>query len=1209
MFDTLLIANRGEIACRIMRSAKKLGIKTVAIYSQADQGAVHVQEADQAICVGPANVKESYLNQQAVLQAALVSGAGAIHPGYGFLSESAAFAREVESRGLIWVGPKPQDIEMFGDKHLARQAAIANNVPLINGTGLLINADQAIAEAERIGYPVILKAVGGGGGIGMHVCHNPGEVQEAYKVVTRLASANFKSDGVFLEQYITSARHVEVQIFGDGTGKVLVLGDRDCSLQRRHQKVIEEAPAAYLPAELREQLHESARRLAQSVNYRNAGTVEYVYDPIRKKLSFLEVNTRLQVEHPITEEVAQVDLVEWMLRLAGQGPEFLASIDPEACLSSLKPNGHAIEMRIYAEDPHHNFRPSAGKITHLKFPENVRIESAVQAGSEVSAHYDPMVAKLVVHGPDRPSALKLAQEALAQTKVNGIATNLDFMQSALKLESVQNNTYDTSSLTIVAHDSNRIDVLAAGVMTSVQDWPGRMGLWNVGISPSGPMDDLSFQLGNELLGNPSGAPGLECTLLGPSLRFNQETIIAVTGAPARIVLNGKPMPQWTAVSVPAGGVLEIGQPIEHGLRTYLLIQGGLDVPEYLGSAATFSLGGFGGYTGRELKVGDILKHHPIKDATVAGRVVPETQRIKCSRVWELGVLEGPQPAPDYFLAEDLEMFYATTWNVQTHANRSGIRLSGPKPKWARLDGGQAGLHPSNLHDNPYSVGAINVSGDTPIILGPDGPSLGGFACPLTVVSTQRWKLGQIKPGDQIRFIPLSEGKLRALQLSRSARVQELERVGMQADSTIPQAVIAQSPAEPESGIAKVKYLRCGDDNVLVEFGEMELDLGLRMRVHALGQALAEQHLSGVIDVTPGVRSLHIHIDPTILHVNKLVEVLVELHANLPKTDDLVVSSRQIYLPLSFNDPCIEQAIERYQTGVREKAPWLPSNIEFIRRINGLDTTAEVRKTMFEAQYLVLGLGDVYLGAPLAVPLDPRHRLMTTKYNPARTWTASDTVGLGGSYLCIYGMDSPGGYQLVGRTIPIWSGYQQRGPFTEGKPWLLRYFDRIKWYPVNAAELQELRAQARNGALELRIEEEVFSYREYAAFLAENRESIADFQERQAQAFEREKQIWIKNGEFDATPEEQIEPVSRTEPDLELEPDCMLIAAPMVANVWQTHLSPGDAVSNGQAVVTLEAMKLELPVMSPHDGEIVAVLVQAGQVVSPGTPIAVVRKAA
>lgn len=359
-FGTLLIANRGEIAVRIIRTARRLGLRTVAVFSDPDRSAPHVRLADEAVRLGPAPAKESYLDADLVLRAAKDTGAGAIHPGYGFLSEDAEFARRCEEAGIVFVGPTAAQLELFGAKHTARAAAEAAGVPLAPGTGLLPDLPAALAAAERIGYPVMLKATGGGGGIGMSACRSAQELAGAWERVQRVAAASFSSAGVFLERLVENARHVEVQVFGDGNGRVVTFGDRDCSLQRRNQKVLEEAPAPGLPARIRSRLTDSARELCASVGYRSAGTVEFVYDAARAEAYFLEVNTRLQVEHPVTEEIHGVDLVEWMLRLA-QG-ETAVVRQPDA------PRGHAVEARVYAEDPSRDHRPGAGLLTRVDFP-------------------------------------------------------------------------------------------------------------------------------------------------------------------------------------------------------------------------------------------------------------------------------------------------------------------------------------------------------------------------------------------------------------------------------------------------------------------------------------------------------------------------------------------------------------------------------------------------------------------------------------------------------------------------------------------------------------------------------------------------------------------------------------------------------------------------------------------------------------------------
>ncbi|MFB7333304.1 5-oxoprolinase/urea amidolyase family protein [Streptomyces adustus] len=1167
-FDTLLVANRGEIAVRIIRTARELGLRTVAVYSDPDRGAPHVRLADEAVRLGPAPAKESYLDADLVLKAAKDTGAGAIHPGYGFLSEDAAFARRCEDAGIVFVGPTPEQLELFGAKHTARAAAERAGVALAPGTGLLASPEEAVEAAARIGYPVMLKATGGGGGIGMSACRSADELTEAWDRVQRVAAASFSSAGVFLERLVEHARHVEVQVFGDGAGKVVTFGDRDCSLQRRNQKVLEEAPAPGLPAAVRDRLARSARELCASVDYRSAGTVEFVYDAVREEAYFLEVNTRLQVEHPVTEEVYGVDLVAWMLRLARGEREVVR--DPGA------PRGHAVEARLYAEDPSHGHRPSAGLLTRVEFPAGVRVDGWVETGTEVTVAYDPMLAKVIAHGPDRAHALRRLAEALARTRVDGIETNLGLVRAALTDRAFLATTHSTATLARVADPTPRVEVVSGGTLTTVQDWPGRTGHWQVGVPPCGPMDDLSFRLGNRALHNHEGAPGLECTLQGPTLRFSHATTVCVTGAAAPVTVDGTPVAQWKPVTVPANGVLAIGAPAEHGLRTYVLFAGGgLDVPAFLGSASTFTLGRFGGHGGRALRTGDVLHGGSVTE----GAPVPAADRPSHGPVWQVGVTEGPHAAPEFFTEDDIHAFYAADWKVHFNSARTGVRLIGPKPRWARPDGGEAGLHPSNIHDTPYSVGAVDYTGDMPVLLGPDGPSLGGFVCPATVLSTERWKLGQLRPGDIVRFVPVD------------------------VDGS-PRAGITDGGILARDG--DVTYRRSGDDNLLVEFGPMQLDLALRMRVHALMEAVAQAGLDGITDLTPGIRSLQVHIDPQRLTQRELLARVRETAAALPPTDRLVVPSRTVHLPLSWDDPATREAIARYMAGVRDDAPWCPWNIEFIRRVNGLESVADVYRTVFDAEYLVLGLGDVYLGAPVATPLDPRHRLVTTKYNPARTWTAENSVGIGGAYLCVYGMEGPGGYQFVGRTTQVWSPWQQRGAFEPGSPWLLRFFDRIRWYPVDADELLDLRADIVSGRFVPRIEEGTFSLAAYQEFLAEHADSIGEFQAHQRSAFAAERDAWTAAGEFtraEAAAAPAAPPAAVTVPA-----GGRLIEAEFAASVWQVNVRPGDEVAAGQPLLTLEAMKMESRVHAPTAGVVAEVLAGPGDQVEAGTALIVLSPA-
>jgi len=841
MFDKVLIANRGAIACRIIRTLRRIGVASVAVYSEADAESLHVSMADQSVCIGPAAVSASYLAADRIIEAALQTGAQAIHPGYGFLSENANFVECCEAAGLIFLGPTPEQMRLFGLKHSARALAEQAGVPLLPGTGLLADIDDALSRAHTIGYPVMLKSSAGGGGIGMQMCMSADELRAAFESVRRLAQANFSDGGVFIERYIADARHIEVQVFGDGAGQVIALGERDCSLQRRNQKVVEETPAPNLRPEVRDALLATACKLAQAASYRSAGTVEFVVDAPTQQFFFLEVNARLQVEHGVTEAVTGIDIVEWMLKLGSGDLAPLASMKVE-------PKGHAIQARLYAEDPAKNFQPSTGVLTEVIFPDDIRVDTWIERGTEVSSHYDPMLAKLVVHGSDRADALGRLGRALANTRVAGLESNLDYLRGVMSFAPFAEGRHTTRSLASFTAPSRAFDVLSPGVQTSVQDWPGRLWYWNVGVPPSGPMDALALRLANRLIGNAPGDAALEITVAGPTLRFRSDQRVAITGAPMELMLDGVAAAMNSAIDVRAGQTLRIGRVTGAGCRAYLAVDGGIDVPLYLGSRSTFTLGQFGGHGGRLLRAGDVLHvgesaNLPALASDTASRLLPSF-----TTHWDIGVLIGPHAAPDFFTPGDMATFFATDWQVHYNSSRTGVRLIGPKPTWARSDGGEAGLHPSNIHDNAYAIGAIDFTGDMPVILGPDGPSLGGFVCPATVVQGELWKLGQLSPGNTVRFKPLTLAAATALAQQQDAalRIEQLPAaVSLPPARSTPQdaAVLQRTPASGER--IEVVYRRAGDAYVLVEFGELKLDLAQRFQVHALMTLLEAWRRTGL----------------------------------------------------------------------------------------------------------------------------------------------------------------------------------------------------------------------------------------------------------------------------------------------------------------------------------------------------------------------------
>ncbi len=1161
MFQKVLIANRGAIACRILRTLRRLGIAPVAVYSEADRHSLHVQQAAEAVLLGPAPAAESYLEMPAILAAARQTGAEAIHPGYGFLSENAAFAEACAENGIVFIGPTPAQMRDFGPKHTARRIAEENGLPLLPGTGLLESVEEAREAAGRIGYPVMLKSTAGGGGIGMRVCHDAAGLADAYTAVQRLSRASFGAAGLYLEKFVARARHIEVQIFGDGRGAVLALGERDCSVQRRHQKVIEETPAPGLSQQTRTRLLDAAVRLGKAVRYRSAGTVEFLYDDGAEAFYFLEVNTRLQVEHGVTEEVTGVDLVEWMVRQAAGELPALQSLRVAA-------SGCAMQARVYAEDPGKDFQPSSGRLLHVQWPAAARVETWVEAGAEVTPYYDPMLAKIIVRADSREAALERLRAALAACRLDGIETNLEYLRQVCGSADFQAGGVPTAFLSGFGYTRHAIDVLTAGTQTTVQDYPGRLGYWHVGVPPSGPMDALAFRLANRLVGNPESAAGLEITVTGPTLRFRTDAWIALTGADFGARLEGAALPRWQSVLAQAGSLLELGTAEGAGVRGYLAVAGGLDAPDYLGSAATFILGRFGGCFGRVLRPGDVLPIRPLPDGrgseapglrglrsgsqaseprvsgsarrpcgppkTMQTRNAPmqwnqwlaaRLQRSGCeapeqllrsgtqasepgvsgsgyeapeqllrsgtqasepgvsgsgceapeqllrsgmqasepgvsgsgyeapgqllrsgtqaseprppgsgyeapeqllrsgtqaselrppgsgyeaperlprsgsqaseprpsgsgyeapeqllrsgmqaselrpsrsgyaaperllqsgsqaseprpsgsarpapsrpsasgsvpiptySHAWDIGVLYGPHGAPDFFTPADMETFFATAWKVHHNSDRTGVRLIGPKPRWARPDGGEAGLHPSNIHDNAYAVGTIDFTGDMPVILGPDGPSLGGFVCPATIIDAELWKVGQLKPGDLVRFRAVSLAQARRMQSTMDTAIASLEGrlPPLPHPNQREDPVLRSRPATPS--LPAVVCRADGDQYLLLEYGPNVLDLNLRFRVHALESQLRALALAGIVDITPGVRSLHIHYDGRRLTRAALLEALDHCESRIPELDDLVAPSRTVHLPLSWDDPATRLAIRKYINRCARTRPGAPA---------------------------------------------------------------------------------------------------------------------------------------------------------------------------------------------------------------------------------------------------------------------------------------------
>jgi acetyl-CoA carboxylase biotin carboxylase subunit len=436
--EKILIANRGEIALRIMRSAREMGIKTVAVFSEADRNALHVRYADEAVCIGPAPSSQSYLSGEKIIAACKKTGAQGIHPGYGFLSENAAFARMVKEAGLILIGPSPEAMEIMGNKLSAKAAAMKYNIPMVPGTEEAVSDIQiAQKRAQEIGFPILIKAAAGGGGKGMRIVDKPADFVEQMDLAVSEATSAFGDGSVFIERYVSSPRHIEIQVLGDNYGNIVHLFERDCSVQRRHQKVVEEAPSSILSEELRQKMGESAVNAARSCNYTGAGTVEFILDE-NLDYFFLEMNTRLQVEHPVTEMITGIDLVKEQIKIArGEKLSFKQE--------DLKIRGHAIEVRVYAEDPSNNFLPDIGRLQTYITPKGpgVRVDDGFEQGMEIPIYYDPMIAKLVTYGKDRSEAIERMIRAIDEYRITGIQTTLAFGKFVMQHEAFISGKFDT----------------------------------------------------------------------------------------------------------------------------------------------------------------------------------------------------------------------------------------------------------------------------------------------------------------------------------------------------------------------------------------------------------------------------------------------------------------------------------------------------------------------------------------------------------------------------------------------------------------------------------------------------------------------------------------------------------------------------------------------------------------------------------------------
>ncbi|KAI9152083.1 urea amidolyase [Paramyrothecium foliicola] len=1215
----VLVANRGEIAVRCIKACRELGVKSVAIVTNADATSLHAALADETVTL-PGDDSSAYTNGQDILAVCKRTGADAIIPGYGFLSENVEFARAAQDAGITFVGPSSASINAMGLKHEARAIAEAAQVPVIPGTQLLASAAEATRAAKALGFPVMLKATGGGGGMGLQICQDENEVNQAFAMVESRASTLFQNSGVFLEKYYSQSRHVEVQVAGNGE-IVVAFGERECSLQRRHQKVIEECPSPFVERHsgLREKMLAAAVAYASRLHYKSVGTVEFLVDDQTADFFFLEMNTRLQVEHGITEMCYGVDLVHLMLRQADyeRGGHSGMPSDMLRSLGRSQPLGSAIEARLYAEVPLRDFAPSPGVLQYVKWPhgDGVRVDTWVKSGQRITPYYDPLIAKVMAHSPDgRAAARDKMLAALGDTTLQGTQSNLEYLLQILESDIFTAGNTLTNSLATFNIETCSAQIIDPGVYTTVQDLPGRADTGH-GIPPGGPMDDLSAQVANILVGNAPGVELLEATLAGPEILFHQAAVVAVCGAALPITIDGIEQPMWSRLVVRKGQTLRLGKIYGDGVRTYLAVAGGFpQVPVFLGSKSTAPELGFGGVQGRKLQRHDLLalskQSAALAEAatafTMPAEAVPQLlpTSVRC--------IHGPYGSEDILTPEGIKTLYSANWVVTHNSSRSGIRLDGPRLQWARKSGGGGGSHPSNVFDYGYPDGGVNFTGEFPVIFGRDRPDLGGFVCPTTICSGDMWKVGQLKPGNTVRF--------RCVSFEDSLRITEQKHVYLKAVTALSNGRDCQIPSHdvmaglappnailrltaPSGSRPKIQYRQGGDGSIIIEFGVQKADLRNTACVHLFLQHLSAAKLPSVRG-EPNFAALIVRFDPFKIARSEVFDRLVSFESLIKGTEGVKIPTRRIRLPLCLDHSALQASTEAYMQKIRPTAAYLPDNVEYLRKNNALSTRQEVFDSLLKTPWLTVAVG-FFVGTPICFPLDPRHVMTGQKYNPSRVSTPRGTIGLGGSLTAIYPVESSGGYQLMGRTLGGWDAACTRPGFSAGRPWLFKHLDLVEFQEVTEEEYDRIGKDFDAGRHVFNISNTTLDLDQYIArFEAAAKDPAHQaWEERQLAASEEliklEKQLFA-----DWTAEKAASQEAAAEGDQNSK-EMVNVEAPMDANVWKVQVKVGDVLTAGQTIAILEAMKMEINVVVSEEqaGSVVVKIVSPpGSVVTPGTVI-------
>ena len=980
----------------------------------------------------------------------------------------------------------------------------------------------------------MIKATAGGGGMGLLTCDSEGEVRESFKTVQSRGETLFKNPGTFIEHFYPNSRHIEVQVFGNGQGKAIHFGERECSIQRRHQKVVEECPSPFVSKHpgLRKKIGDAAVRLAESIKYGSAGTIEYLVDDESAEFFFLEMNTRLQVEHGITELCYGVDLVELMLKqadaeLAGKGgldADYLASLQPT------EPRGAAIEARVYAENPAKDYNPSPGTLQLVQWKEmdGSRVDTWVHTGTKVTSYYDPLLAKVMYHSSSREKAIQGMIELLTNSRLCGPPTNLDFLTAIIRDSDFASGKTLTNFLKGFKFAPAAIDVLAGGAYTLIEDWPGRPTIGR-GFSHSGPMDPLAFRIANLLVGNPEGKEGLEITLSGPELLFLGPAIVSLCGAPFDAKLDGRPFPMWTRMKIDAGQKLTIGKTIGGGCRAYLGVYGGFpNIAEWFGSKATAPMTAVGGYQGRALAPGDLLSLVGDPPEANGELKLPNHLIPQYPVHWDLFCMVGPYD-DGYLTPEAIDMLYDTTWTISHNAARGGIRLVGPKPKWARTDGGEGGAHPSNVIEYGYPIGTLNWTGDDPCLFPIDCPDFGGFVSSTTIIKTDYWRLGQIKAGNKLRFRPVSLDD--ALAKRREVEnfianvksccagsmdfddVYSLRYVGFVGSSHSGQrgsSLVHQIPENEKSHQPLVSYRQGADDFLLIDYGHGAFDLNYRCRAVALLTKLKDRTDSKIAfpssysdgGLHTGMacgNSLMLYYDGLKIPRAALLDLLTNLESELGDLSEQKFPSRKFKLPLTFKSKKQDAAIQRYIETQRPYASYLPDTLAFVAKNNAF-SQKQFEDVFLNAPLMVVAVG-FFCALPIALPIDPRQRMQCPKMNPSRVFTPEGQASWGGSCMALYNVESPGGYMPTGLTIPGIDILGSKKGYSLEKPWLFEDFDQITFFSVSEEEYEKQMAIFHSGRYEYEWEDVEFDMKEHNKLLRETKEEVKKIraEQRKAQA--------------------------------------------------------------------------------------------------------------